>query len=134
MGGRFTVRVDREFLEGLALTPEALEAVLERAQAVETEHENALRQGQLERALEGAVAALGGRNGRAIRALLDEGSILESQDMAAAARQAVGQVKREHSYLFHTPQPGTGTARVTGYSQEELASMSLAEYKRARRG
>ncbi len=124
----------RAFLEGLALEPEAVEAVLSRLEAMEQAHAQQLRQGELERSLERAVAGLGGRNVTAIRALLDEQAVLRSENMDLAARQAVGQVKREHGYLFQSPgAQGTGSARAVSYSMEELGSMSMAEYKRARR-
>ena len=127
--------MDQEFLEGLGLSPEAALQVLSQVEAMRQEQQAQLRQAQLDGALEAAVAAHGGRSGKAIRALLDEQALLSAEDLALAARQAVGRLKREHGYLFQSPQAsGAGSARVAGYSLEELGSMSLAEYKRARRG
>ena len=128
--------MEREFLEGLALEPEVLEAVWERVEAMKTEHAQTLRRRDYEFALERAVSGYGGRNATAIRALLDEQAILDSEDMASAARQAVGRLKREHGYLFQTGtalSERTGSARVRDYSVDELGSMTMAEYKRARR-
>ena len=67
----------REFLESQGLTPEAVEAVL-------AEHEKQLHAVRLEGCLHSAVAKAGGRNAKAIGALLDMGAIAQSQDMAAA--------------------------------------------------
>lgn len=128
--------MERTFLEGLALEPEVLEAVWERVEALKAEHAAQLRQQRLEYALDRAVSGLGGRNATAIRALLDEQAILESENMESAARQAVGRLKREHGYLFGSGSPvapGTGSARAMDYTLEELGSMTMAEYKRARR-
>lgn len=128
--------MERSFLEGLALEPEVLEAVWEQVEAMKADHAAQLRQQRVEHALERAVTGLGGRNATAIRALLDEQAIVNSEDPVTAARQAVGRVKREHGYLFQTGSPvapGTGSARVLDYSMEELGSMTMAEYKRARR-
>ena len=123
-------------MESLALEPEVLEAVWERVEAMKAEHAQTLRRRDYEFALERAVSGLGGRNATAIRALLDEQEILDSQDMAAAARQAVGRLRREHGYLFQSgigAADRAGTARVRDYSLDELGSMSMEEYKRARR-
>ena len=128
--------MEREFLEGLALEPETVDAVWERILIMKAEQEDKLRRMALEYALNSAVSGYGGRNATAIRALLDEQAILASEDMASAAKQAVGRLKREHGYLFQTGtalSERTGSARVRDYSVDELGSMTMAEYKRARR-
>lgn len=128
--------MERVFLENLSLEPEVLEAIWQQVDESQRAHQQQLRRQQMEFDLQRAVDRAGGRSAAAIRALLDEQAILNSEDMASAARKAVGAVKREHGYLFQSAMataPGTGSARVMDYSMEELGSMSLAEYKRARK-
>ena len=120
--------MDKEFLENL-VGAEAAEAILQAHQ----QEVNALR---LEQALGGAVKHAGGRNEKAIRALLDEQAILQAEDMDAAAEQAVAELKRQNGWLFAPPQvssPGTGAVTVTHTpSLEDVGKMSMAEYKRYR--
>lgn len=120
------------------LSPEGAEAVLQAHQQTISEYENRVRALGAESALKQAVAAAGGRNLTAIRALVDETVIADSEDMDSAARQAVETLRRENPYLFAVPQayaPGTGTKPArTGYSMEELGKLSLADYRRYRKG
>ena len=67
----------RKFLEKMGMEEETLTAVL-------GEHEKQLKQVRLEGQLHSAVAKAGGKNVKAIGALLDMGAIAESEDMAAA--------------------------------------------------
>lgn len=122
--------MDKEFLENL-VGAEAAQTILQAHQ----QELNALR---LEQALSGAVRQAGGRNERAIRALLDEQAILQAEDMSAAAENAVAELKRQNSWLFAPPQvssPGTGAMTVSHTpSLEDVGKMSMAEYKRYRQG
>jgi len=108
------------------------------AEAIDQEYQRRVRAFGAEAAVKEAVAAAGGRNLRAIRALLDEGSIGQAEDMAAAAKSAVEAVRRESPYLFGTGRvfaEGAGTGAVAGQvTQEALGAMSLAEYRRYRKG
>ena len=110
----------------------------EEAAAITAEYESRVRALSAGHALKLAVSAAGGRNLTAIRALLDEQAIACSEDMDAAAKLAVGQVKRENPYLFAQLQvsaPGTGTAQSgTDYTVDELGRLSMAEYRRYRKG
>ena len=121
----------REFLEQLLGQSEATEAIL-------AEHNRVVTRLEAEAAVRQAVATSGGRNLTAIRALLDENSIAGSENVVAAAEQAVREVKRSSPYLFETPAigaPGTGGTTVGGdFSMEELGKMSLSEYRRYRKG
>ena len=130
--------MDKEFLLQQGLSPEGAEAVLQAHQQTVAEYEGRLRAMGAESALKQAVTAAGGRNLTAIRALVDEAVIAESQDMDTAAKQAVEALKQENPYLFAVTQayaPGTGTAPArTGYSMEELGKLSLADYRRYRKG
>ena len=122
--------MDKEFLENL-VGAEAAEAILQA-------HQQELGKLRLEQALGAAVKQAGGRSEKAIRALLDEQEILQAEDMESAAQAAVAEIKRQNGWLFAPPQvssPGTGAVTVTHTpSMEDVAKMSMAEYKRYRQG
>lgn len=63
----------------------------------------------------GAITAAGGRNAKAISALLDIEALKASEDPKQAVEAAVQTVKRECSYLFQMPPAyasGTGVSEV----------------------
>ena len=114
----------QKILEELGLAPETVETIL-------GEHEKQLRQVRLEGCLHSTVAKAGGKNVKAIGALLDMSAIAESEDMAAAMEAAVAELKESDGYLFAAPTApyaaGTGTAKP------ELGKpATLAEALRAR--
>lgn len=85
-----------------------------------SDHSQALAQLRMEHALERAVTKAGGRNAKAISALLDMEAIAQSDDIPAALEQAVEQLKQSDAYLFAgTSAPpyaaGTGTAAPGQY-------------------
>ena len=103
------------------------------------EKHNAVVSGlRLEFALDRAVEKCGGRNKKAIRAMLDESAILQAEDVDTAATAAVESLKKENGWLFLQPQvssPGTGAMTVTrSPSLEDVGNMSMAEYRRYRQG
>ncbi len=108
----------------------------EMAQAICQEHERRLRLQQEESALREAVALAGGRSTRAILAVMDS-DLSQAEDLGAAAKEAVAAVKQSHPYLFGTGQvfaSGTGRTQVTRPpTQQELAAMSMEEYRRYRK-
>lgn len=122
--------MDREQLEAL-VGAEAAEQVL-------ALHEQAMAALRREHMLERAIDAAGGRNSRAIRALIDEGALAEAEDPQAAVNAAVAALKQENGWLFAAPQvasPGTGALQVEKKrTMEDIAKMSMAEYKQYRRG
>ena len=122
--------MDKAFLENL-VGAEAAEAILQA-------HQQELSALRLEQALNLAVKQAGGRNQKAIRALLDEQAILGAEDMDVAAEAAVAELKRQNGWLFAPPQvssPGTGAVTVTHTpTMEDVGKMSMAEYKRFRQG
>ena len=114
----------RKSLEEMGLEEETVAAVL-------AEHEKQLRQVQLEGCLHSAVAKAGGRNGKAIGALLDMEAIAQSADMAAAMDAAVAALKDSDGYLFAAP--AVPYAAGTGTAKPELGKpATLAEALRAR--
>ena len=116
--------MDKEFLMGLeGVTEEMAEAILER-------HAQDLAQQRSQLQLEGAVALAisdaGGRNRKAISALLDMQALGSAEDVSAAAKEAVAQVKKECGYLFQAaPAFSAGAGGKEGGMGEE--PMSLAE-------
>ena len=127
--------MQQDFIDNLGLDEETAALVRSEHQKVIESYESRIRTLTVESAVKQAVAAAGGRNLTAIRALMDESAI--EGDIEAGARAAVARVKRENPYLFGAMQvtaPGTGTSAPGGYSQEELGKMSLSEYRRYRKG
>ena len=114
----------RKFLEEMGMEEETLTAVL-------GEHEKQLKQVRLEGQLHSAVAKAGGKNVKAIGALLDMAAIAESEDMAAAMETAVAALKESDGYLFAAP--AAPYAAGTGTTRPELGKpATLAEVLRAR--
>ena len=93
---------------------------------------------QRERALRGdfaisrAILSGGGRNETAIRALMDTEGILSAEKPDLAAAKAIRDLRREHGYLFRTAQGFPAAAPVI--SREDLADMTMEEYRRYRKG
>ena len=123
----------REFLQGLMEMPkEVIDAIMaengrdihqlrQSAQDWEAKYHAA----RLEGAVGQAIAMAGGRNQKAIAALLDLQALQESEDVSAAAQQAVEKIKQECGYLFAVAPgyaPGTGAMEA----QEEEEPMTLA--------
>lgn len=77
--------------------------------------------------LEAAVSRAGGRNAKAISALLDLEGLAAQTDQEAALDQAMEALKEEHGYLFEANMPpayagGTGTTPVGMHSPDSLSS------------
>ena len=122
--------MDEEYLVTL-IGPEAAGEVL----ALHRQELDALRR---EHALERAIESAGGRNIKAIRALMDESALMEAEDPLAAATAAVNALKQENAWLFATPQvtaPGTGALQVSKpHTMADIGRMSMAEYRQYRKG
>ena len=130
--------MDKEFLLQQGLTEETAQTILQAHAQVVAGFEDRIRLMGAEHALKQAVTAAGGRNFKAISALVDRQAIEESQDMEAAAIGALEAIRRENPYLFASSAayaPGTGTAQNPGgYTMEQLGKMSLAQYRQYRKG
>ena len=122
--------MDKEYLENL-VGAEAAQDIYER-------HCRKLQAVKVDAALSRAVERCGGRNERAIRALLDESALLEAENLNEAAEAAVAALKKENGWLFAMPQvssPGTGALTVTHTpTMADVSKMSMAEYRRYRQG
>lgn len=140
----------REFLQNLkvgdcALTKEVIDAIMaENGKDIETArsmgnaweekynravqaHQQELETLRFQSALEDAVRQSGGRNTKAIAALLDLDTLRESQDLAGTLKNALEEVKKEHDYLFATQTPplyARGTGARTG--ETSAANTTLA--------
>ena len=109
--------MELEFLQGLkngeeGLSQEVMDAILQ-------QHTAELAAVRLEGALDSAVARAGGRNVKAIAALLDMEGLKASQDLQADLETALQGLKKEHGYLFEGHRappyaPGTGTGAEPG--------------------
>ena len=122
--------MEREFLEGLKIGEESLPQ--EVIDAIWEQHSKALSASRLHSAVELAITKAGGRNVKAICALLDMDTIAQSEDSAKALEQALAKVKKDSEYLFEaaTPPP---YARFTGAGQSEAqAPQTLASALRER--
>ena len=97
--------MDKEFLEGLGLAPEAVEAILQQQASVDQAHQEALEALRMQSAVERAVHRARGKNVRAIAALLDLQAISQSQDRDRALEDALKTLKEENGYLFETAAP-----------------------------
>jgi len=127
--------MQKDFIDSLGLDDQTAQKIMEAHQQVVQGYEQRIRALTVDSAVQQAVTAAGGRNLKAIRALLDESAF--GDDVAADAKAAVATVKRENPYLFAAAQvtaPGTGGPSPAPYSQEELGKLTLAEYRRYRKG
>ena len=111
--------MEKEFLLELGLEEAAVETILAR-------HGQEMDQLRFSHQLEGAIVKAGGRNVKAICALLDMDAIRASEDREAAAAQALKALKKESGYLFanQTPPPyavGTGAQQAAGEEPQSLA-------------
>ena len=133
--------MDKEFLQGLAAQmPESvIEAILEKAgqedSAWQEKYDQAVaahaRQRE-EMILEQGITAQGGRNQKAITALLDTGAIFAAEDPKAALQEALQTLKKDCGYLFDTPQIPP-FSRTAGTGEKEIPTpVTLAGALRAR--
>ena len=111
--------MDKAFLEGvLGENTQAVETILQ-------QHQKEMQDVVFAGVLSKVISDAGGRNEKAVAALLDMDSIRGSNDPKAAAVQAVAQLKKEQDYLFLQPAPryapGTGTGSFTTPEPKSLA-------------
>lgn len=92
------------------------------------DHEKKIRELGFQHQLEKAISAAGGRNAKAISALLDLDALRESQDPMGAAEAALEALKTDSGYLFHSAQTPPPYARGTGAAapQENKGPATLA--------
>ncbi len=90
-----------------------------------SEHQKQLDGMAFQSVLDGAIAASGGRNAKAISALLDLDALRNSENRQEAVKKALQALRTEEGYLFgaQTPPP---YARGTGTSIKENTPTDLA--------
>ena len=118
----------REFLEKLMQMPEHVaQAILQEHEKHRLQWQTQLRQAQLDGAIGQAVARSGGRNQKAITALLDLEALGQAEDPGAAALEAVQALKKECGYLFETaPGYAVGTGAMGAQADQEPQSLAGA--------
>ena len=128
--------MEKEFLQNLTvgespLPEEVIDAILgqhEKAMAESAAaHEQAISRLRLSSAVEMSVSRAGGRNLKAISALLDMEALSQSKDVPAAVEAAVQKLKKDNGYLFDAPTPppyakNTGTAPFGSHNPVTLVS------------
>lgn len=97
-------------------------------QAVQ-EHQQQMQTLAFHAVLQEAVSAAGGRNLRAITALLDVDTLKQSEDQRAAVEQALAALKKDADYLFRTETPppyARGTGAGAGTTQQYPTTLAGA--------
>ena len=133
--------MDKEFLQGLAaeLPEGVIEAILEKSgqenDAWQEKYDRAVtahRQERQQMILEQEITSLGGRNQKAIEALLDKDAIFGREDPRKAAAEALQAIKKECSYLFDSPRIPP-FSRSAGTGEREIPTpVTLAGALKAR--
>ena len=124
--------MDRTFLENLQVNEQALpEEVIE---AILAQHQKEVADLAFAGILSKVISQAGGRNEKAVAALLDVEAIRASEDPALAAQKAVQQLKQEQDYLFVTAAPryaaGTGTGNFEKPEPQTLAGALKEKFQR----
>ena len=117
--------MDKEFLEGLGMDPQTVEAVLQAYEKSEQAHQTQLAELQLQHQVSEAVHKAGGRSVKAISAMLDMDAIRQSQNVQAALTEALEALKKDSGYLFQSPMPPQ-YARFTGTQEQPVKANTLA--------
>lgn len=96
------------------------------------EHQQQMADMRFQSALTEAVRVAGGRNEKAIAALLDVEALRACEDHRSALTDALKQLKQENGYLFEqeTPPPyarGTGTRQGDDFTQPATLAGALRE-------
>ena len=92
-------------------------------------HQQELTALRFQSTLDAAVREHGGRNTKAIAALLDMEAIQASEDLSGALKSALEEVKKEHDYLFTVQTPplfARGTGTQTGEIDQRSATLAGA--------
>ena len=128
----------REFLQGLMEMPkEVMDAIMaengrdiHQLRQSAQDWEQKYHAARLDAAVGQAIAQAGGRNQKAITALLDLQALQQAEDLSAAAQQAVETVKADCGYLFETVPgyaPGTGSMQVSSGEEPQTLAGALKE-------
>lgn len=122
--------MEKEFLEALGMEPQAVEAVLAEHEKTVQAHQAELAALQLQHQVSEAVHAAGGRNVKAISALLDMDAIRGSEQVENALKDALEALKKDNGYLFGGQVPRY--APFTGAQEQPVKATTLAGALRER--
>ena len=122
-----TIRQENERLKDQAALAEGKSAAQwkEAYDQAAADYETRLAGITFQNALEQAVCAAGGRNVKAITALLDLDALQAAEDSSDALKIALDNLKQQEGYLFTEPTPPP-YARGTGTRTRETAPTTLA--------
>lgn len=79
-----------------------------------TEYESKLTDMQFGTALEAAITSSGGRNAKAVKALLDVDALKKSKDQTADIKEAIEACQKDNGYLFGANEPINNPVGPTG--------------------
>lgn len=100
------------------IKPEELQATIEKLQTDLKAKDDEYAAKEADRAfadsLKGAIKAAGGRNDKAVMALLDMDALKASKDQSADIKAALEAVKKSDSYLFGADEPFNNPTGPTG--------------------
>lgn len=101
--------------------------------AKETEYQNKLADRDFNDKFNSLIAKNGGRNSKAIMALLDIDNIKSSKNQDADLQTAIEALKADNDYLFESQEPfknpvaPTGKSNITGTTKEMFEKMTYSE-------
>lgn len=122
--------MEREFLEQLGLEETVIDAVLSEHDKAVRSFDEQLQQVRFDAMFQNAVQRSGGRNAKAIGALLDMSQLRASDAPEEALDAALQQLKKENAYLFESSQPPryapfTGTRQVEPQQENQTLAQAL---------
>lgn len=85
-----------------------------KSEQIKNEYETKIADMQFDTALEAAINAAGGRNAKAIKALLDVEALKSSKDQTADIKAAIESCQKESTYLFGAGEPINNPVGPTG--------------------
>lgn len=104
----------------------------EKLAQLEAHHQQQLRQMEFRHLFRQAVAQAGGRNEKAVAAMVDLEALSKEEDPQKALADALAALKKEESWLFESQVPpvfaaGTGAAMPQTYSKPDTLAGALRE-------
>lgn len=106
-------------------------------QSQQSEYDGKIADMQFETTISEAIKANGGKNAKAIMALLDINTLKSSKDQSNDIKSALEAVKTDNDYLFASNEPINNPVGPTGSTVppvKALTEMSYDEYKAYRQG
>lgn len=96
------------------------------------EYESKIADMQFGTALDSAITAAGGRNAKAVKALLDVEALKASKDQTADIKAAIEACQKDNEYLFGAAEPinnpiGPTQGKALGITKEQFKTMGYKE-------